>query len=126
MDHLFWVRAGSLLMLLGVALGAFAAHGLREALSPEARAAFETGVRYQITHALALFVVAWLTSRAFSREVQIAGWCFLFGSLLFSGSLYALSLTGLRRFGAITPLGGLLFLCGWLSLLLAARRQSQL
>lgn len=114
------------MMLLAVALGAFGAHGLRDALTAEMKAVFETGVRYQAYHALGLFVVAWLSSRFPARGVTAAGWCFLAGIALFSGSLYALSLTGIKRFGAITPLGGLLFLAGWLSLLLAARHPSQL
>src|SRR5262245_17424985 len=109
-------------MLLAVALGAFGAHALRESLPPEARAVFETAARYQAWHALALFAVAWLRTRpGAARAADLSGWCFLVGTLLFSGSLYALSLTGERRLGAVTPLGGLLFLAGWLNLLLRAR-----
>lgn len=121
MADLFWVRAGAFLMLTAVAAGAFGAHGLRQRLPPELLAAFETGVRYQAYHALALFAVAWLSQRAPGRLTSAAGWCFLLGVLLFSGSLYALSLSGVRKLGAITPLGGLLFLVGWLCVLLAAR-----
>lgn len=100
-------------MLLDVALGAFGAHALKDRLTPEMKLVFETGVRYQAYHALALFVVAWLASQSTSRAVPAAGWCFVGGIALFSGSLYALSLTGVRWLGAITPLGGLLFLVGW-------------
>ena len=110
----FWVRAGGLMMFLAVALGAFGAHGLKNALTPEMKAVFETGVRYQAYHALALFVCAWLAPKA-----PAAGWCFLAGILLFSGSLYALALTGVAKLGMITPLGGLLFLAGWAAVLLA-------
>lgn len=109
----FWTRSGAILMLAAVSLGAFAAHGLKSRLPPDLLAAFETGVRYHVYHALALFVVAWTRSPG-------AGWCFLAGIVLFSGSLYALALTGIRAFGAVTPLGGLAFLGGWL--LLALKR----
>ena len=106
-------------MFLAVLLGAFAAHGLKAVLSEDMRAVFETGVRYQAYHSLALFAVAWLAARAPSRAAAAAGVCFAAGTLLFSGSLYALSLTGLRKLGAITPVGGLLFLIGWAILLRA-------
>lgn len=104
-------------MFLAVALGAFGAHALKARLSPELQAVWETGVRYQVYHALGLFVVAWLTTVTQSRLVPAAGWCFVAGTALFSGSLYVLSLSGIRWLGAITPLGGLLFLAGWLCLL---------
>lgn len=105
-------------MFLAVALGAFGAHALKSRLQPELQAVFETGVRYQVYHALGLFVVAWLSTRTQSRLVDSAGWCFIGGTALFSGSLYALCLSGIRGLGAVTPLGGLLFLAGWLCLLL--------
>lgn len=117
----FWSLMGSLGMFLTVGLGAFAAHALRGRLSPEFAAAFETGVRYQAYHSLGLFAVAGLLSQGGSGAHR-AGWCFIAGIVLFSGSLYALSLTGIRKFGAITPVGGMLFLIGWLLLALAARR----
>ncbi len=104
-------------MLLDVALGAFGAHALKDRLTPEMKAVFETGVRYQAYHALGLFLVAWLASQTASRAVPAAGWCFIIGTVLFSGSLYALSLSGVRWLGAITPLGGLLFIAGWALLL---------
>lgn len=122
MEPLFWVRAGGLFMLLDVALGAFGAHGLKDILTPEMKAVYETGARYQAYHALALFVVAWLAAQWPGRCVDAAGWCFVAGILLFSGSLYALSLSGIRWLGAITPIGGLLFMIGWLLVMLSTRR----
>ncbi len=106
-------------MFLGVLLGAFGAHGLKDILSDPMKAVFETGVRYQMVHGLALFVVAWLASRSSSHIVNAAGWCFLAGILLFSGSLYLLSLTGVKAWGAATPIGGLAFLVGWACLVIA-------
>ncbi len=116
---LFWIRAASVIMFLGVALGAFGAHGLKDVLSEPMKAVFETAVRYQMIHGLALFVVAWLSSRGPSASVKAAGWCFVAGIILFSGSLYLLSLTGVRAWGAVTPIGGLAFLSGWLCLVLS-------
>ncbi|MBI3549517.1 MAG: DUF423 domain-containing protein [Elusimicrobia bacterium] len=115
----FWSRAAAIGMLLTVALGAFAAHGLKGLLTDEMKGIFETGVRYQAYHSLGLFVVAWAMSRSPSRGVQAAGVCFVAGMVLFSGSLYALSLTGARKLGMITPIGGVLFLAGWTLLALA-------
>lgn len=122
MDGRFFASAGALFMLFGAALGAFGAHGLRHVLDPEMKDVFETGVRYQIYHALGLFASAWVLERYASRLAACAGLCFIAGILLFSGSLYALSLSGIRRLGAVTPLGGLLFLAGWLCLLAAPYR----
>ncbi len=102
-----WTRVGAALMFLDVALGAFGAHGLKRRVTPEMLAAFETGVRYQAYHALGLILLGAL------RGPDGAAWCFVGGIVLFSGSLYALALTGESRLGAITPLGGLLFLAGW-------------
>jgi uncharacterized membrane protein YgdD (TMEM256/DUF423 family) len=104
----------------GVALGAFAAHGLKGQLSPEYLVVFQTGVHYQLVHALALFGVALLAERLPGRLLTAAGSLFGVGILLFSGSLYALTLSGLGKLGMITPLGGLCFLAGWLCLGLAA------
>ncbi|MEO4048892.1 DUF423 domain-containing protein [Pseudomonas sp. CAU 1711] len=106
----------------GVALGAFAAHGLKSQLSTEYLAVFQTGVHYQLVHALALFGVALLAERLPGRLPNLAGGLFALGILLFSGSLYALSLSGLGKLGMITPLGGLSFLGGWFCLGLAAWR----
>jgi uncharacterized membrane protein YgdD (TMEM256/DUF423 family) len=106
----------------GVALGAFAAHGLKARLSAEYLAVFQTGVQYQLVHALALFGVALLAAHLPGRLLAAAGSLFALGILLFSGSLYALTLSGIGKLGMITPLGGLAFLGGWLCLGLAAWR----
>ena len=107
---------------MAVAAGAFGAHALKERLSPDLLAAFETGARYQMYHALALFVAAWMVTQDEPCIWAVrAGWCFVAGTVLFSGSLYALALTGVRGLGAITPLGGVAFLAGWICLALAAR-----
>ena len=103
-----------------MALGAFAAHGLKASLSPDLLAAFETGVRYQMYHVFALVAVAWGWARWQARSFVLAGWLFVAGMVVFSGSLYLLALTGTRWLGAITPLGGLAFLTGWLCLVWGA------
>lgn len=107
---------------LAVALGAFAAHGLKKVLEPNALATFETGVRYHMIHALALLGVAILLSKAGSSMLLGAGWAFLLGILLFSGSLYWLALGGPHWLGPVTPLGGLSFLTGWALLAIWAIR----
>ena len=115
---------GSLLGFLGVAAGAFGAHGLRSRLSPDMLAVFETAVRYQMYHVFALLITAAVMARVGdARLLAIAGWSFITGVVLFSGSLYALALTGMSGLGAITPLGGLAFLVGWacLAIFAAAR-----
>ena len=105
---------GSLAGFLGVAAGAFGAHGLRSRLSPDMLAVFETAVRYQMYHVFALLITAAVMARVGdARLLVIAGWSFITGMVLFSGSLYALALTGISGLGAITPLGGLAFLVGW-------------
>lgn len=113
---------GALFAFLGVALGAFGAHGLRGSLSAADMATFETGVRYQLIHALALLAAAWAASRWPGGAVTAAGWLLVAGILVFSGSLYLLVLTGPRWLGAVTPLGGVCFLAGWLLLAWAAWR----
>ena len=120
-DRFFFV-AGSLLAFLAVALGAFAAHGLKGRLAPDMLTIFETAVRYHMYHALALLAVAWAGSHWPESRVQYAGWAFIFGIFVFSGSLYLLSTTGVRWLGAITPIGGLGFLIGWLLLVWAVWR----
>ncbi|MDE3154170.1 MAG: DUF423 domain-containing protein [Acidobacteriota bacterium] len=106
--------AGSVLAGLGVALGAFGAHALKLRLSPEMLEVWETGVRYQMYHALALIGVAWVVSQwPGSTLPVVAGWLFVGGTILFSGSLYLLATSGVAWLGAITPLGGLAFLAGW-------------
>ena len=117
MDRVF-IRLGAALAFVGVALGAFGAHALRGSLSAEHLAAFETGVRYQLIHAVALVLVGVLLDRRPSRLTRASGWCFVLGIVLFSGSLYVLSLTGITAFGILTPLGGLCFLAGWACLAL--------
>ena len=115
---------GSLVGFLGVAAGAFGAHGLRSRLSPDMLAVFETAVRYQMYHVFALLITAVVMGRVGdARLLTIAGWSFITGIVLFSGSLYALALTGISSLGAITPLGGLAFLVGWacLAIFAAAR-----
>ena len=112
MDRLFFAL-GSLSALIGVALGAFAAHGLKARLAPELLVTFEVGVRYQMYHAFALIAVAWACTRWPGTLVTASGWLFVAGTLLFSGSLYALGLSGMRWLGMVTPLGGLAFLAGW-------------
>ncbi|MBF8778769.1 DUF423 domain-containing protein [Pseudomonas fulva] len=106
----------------GVALGAFAAHGLKGRLTTDYLAIFQTGVTYQLVHALALLGVAVLSAHLPGRLVGWAGALFVLGIVLFSGSLYLLTLSGLGRLGIITPVGGLCLLAGWLCLGLAAWR----
>jgi uncharacterized membrane protein YgdD (TMEM256/DUF423 family) len=121
LDRLF-ATLGAVSAFVAVGAGAFGAHGLRARLSPDLLAVFETGARYQIYHALGLFAVAWAVTRWPGPWPARAGWLFLAGTVLFSGSLYALALSGLRWLGAITPLGGVAFLAGWLCLAIAASR----
>ncbi len=110
---------GSVGALLSVALGAFGAHALKSTLSPAMQETFETGARYQMYHSLALFVVAWAIDRFGPQLFTTAGWFLVGGIVVFSGSLYLLTLTGVRWFGAITPVGGVSFLIGWGMLLYA-------
>ncbi len=121
MERIFF-SLGALSALIGVAAGAFGAHGLKSRLDPDMLATFEIGVRYQMYHALGLLAVAWAETRWPGGLVTTSGWLFVAGTLIFSGSLYLLSLTGARWLGAITPLGGLAFLAGWLCLAWAALR----
>ena len=117
-----WLLLSAFAGFSGVALGAFAAHGLKSKLSAEYLAVFQTGSHYQLIHALALFGVGLLALHAPGRLVNLAGGLFALGILLFSGSLYLLSLSGVAKLGMITPFGGLAFLAGWLCLGLAAWR----
>ena len=112
--HRPFLLTAAIFGFLGVAIGAFGAHGLRSRLSPDMLAVFEIGVRYQMYHVFALLAVASAAGQAGpGRLLSIAGWSFVAGILIFSGSLYALALTGTTSFGAITPIGGLGFLIGW-------------
>ena len=113
MDRLFFITA-SLFGFTGVALGAFGAHGLKAYLDAGLLLTFETGVRYQMYHAFALFAVAMAYTKWPGRGLVVSGWLFIAGIVLFSGSLYAISLGGVRSLGIITPLGGLALLAGWL------------
>jgi uncharacterized membrane protein YgdD (TMEM256/DUF423 family) len=122
MDRVFF-GLGAVSAMLAVGAGAFGAHALRARISPEHLAIFETGARYQIYHALALLAAAWAVSRWPGSLPVFAGWLFVLGSILFSGSLYILALTGVRWWGAVTPIGGLAFLGGWVCLVLTAVRR---
>jgi uncharacterized membrane protein YgdD (TMEM256/DUF423 family) len=115
MDRIFLAVAGWL-GALAVVAGAFGAHALRARLSPEMLVAFSTAVWYHLAHTLALLGVAWAANRWPGWASTLAGWLFVAGVVLFSGSLYLLSLTGIRGFGYITPVGGLAFIAGWLTL----------
>jgi uncharacterized membrane protein YgdD (TMEM256/DUF423 family) len=117
-----WFAIGAWLGALGVALGAFGAHGLKSRVSAEMIAVWETASRYQIVHALALLATAFACERWPGAFANGAGWLFLAGIAVFSGSLYALALTGVRTFGAITPIGGLCLIAGWACLALSAMR----
>ncbi|HEY9673588.1 MAG TPA: DUF423 domain-containing protein [Waterburya sp.] len=117
-----FIAIAAILGGLSVAGGAFASHALKEKLAERALEIFETGARYQMYHALALLMVALLLSRAEASHTSLmaAGWAFIVGIALFSGSLYALSLSGIKWLGAITPLGGVAFMVGWGCLAIAA------
>src|SRR3954469_2817707 len=112
MERIFF-GLGAISAFIGVALGAFAAHGLKARLDPAMLATFETGVRYQMYHALGLLGVGWACTRWPGGPTTASGWLFVAGTVVFSGSLYLLALSGARWLGAITPLGGLCFLGGW-------------
>ncbi len=111
-----WFITGCLMGALGVAVGAFGAHSLRQRVSADLLTVFETGVRYQMYHAFGLLAVAFASDRWSQTNFNLAGWLFLIGILLFSGSLYLLCLSGMKVLGAITPLGGLCFLAAWVLL----------
>ena len=122
MTPMGWIRAGSVVMFLGVLLGAFGAHALKAALTEEGKGWWQTAVLYHLVHGLGLLAVGWLaTLKPQAALVDRAGWAFVLGIVLFSGSLYLLSVTGIKKLGMITPLGGLAFLFGWLCLALSAR-----
>ncbi|MEO6809493.1 MAG: DUF423 domain-containing protein [Isosphaeraceae bacterium] len=122
MSGWMWLRIGAMSGFLAVAAGAFGAHGLDGKIEPRRLANFDTAATYQMYHALALLAVGLLAASGRSgMAVTVAGWGFLVGTLIFSGSLYALALTGERRLGMITPFGGLAFLVGWAALAVAAK-----
>ena len=119
---MIWTALGAVSGFLAVAAGAFGAHALKGRLTPEALAAFETGARYQLVHAVALVAVGLGGARLAPRDLRGVGASWVVGSALFAGSLYAYALTGQRLWGAVTPLGGLAFLLGWAWLAVAAWR----
>ncbi len=112
MDRLFFAL-GCVSGFLGVGLGAFAAHGLKSRLDAQMLAVFEVGVRYQMYHAFALLAVGWAQTHWPGPVLNASGWLFVAGTIVFSGSLYILVLSGQRWLGAITPFGGAAFLAGW-------------
>ena len=112
MERLFFLL-GTMSALFGVAAGAFGAHGLKDRLDPEMLSVFEVGVRYQMYHAFALITVAWAQTQWPCRLVRIGGWLFVAGTVLFSGSLYLLSLSNESWIGMMTPFGGLALIAGW-------------
>ena len=119
LDRVF-LALGACSAFIAVAAGAFGAHALKARLTPDMLAVFEVGARYQMYHALGLLACAWAVTRWPGTLPAVGGWLFVAGTVVFSGTLYALALTGVRWLGALTPLGGLAFLAGWLCLTAAA------
>ena len=117
-----WLALGAANAFLAVAAGAFGAHGLKARLTPDLLAVFETGARYHMYHALGLLAVGLFAMHRPSGMITASGWAMLAGIVIFSGSLYALSLSGVRVLGAITPIGGVAFLAGWVLFAIAAQR----
>ena len=113
---MIWAKMASVLMFLGVVLGSFGSHALRGKISDYYLEVYKTGVLYHMIHALGLFAVAWLSTQSSDPKISLAGIFMLVGIILFSGSLYVLSVTGMKWLGAITPLGGLSFLVAWVLL----------
>ena len=122
-----WIRAGAVAGFLAVGLGAFGAHGFKERLEELGQLDnYQTAFEYHMAHALAVIAVGLLGLHLDrSRSIQIAGWSFLVGIVIFSGSLYILALTGLRWLGAITPIGGVAFLVGWTALAISAGKSAK-
>jgi uncharacterized membrane protein YgdD (TMEM256/DUF423 family) len=118
-----FLALGAISAAISVAAGAFGAHALKARLSPELLAVFETGARYEMYHALGLVSAGYAAARFGGLAPVWAGWLFALGTLLFSGSLYALALTGVRALGAVTPFGGVAFIAGWIALALSALRR---
>ncbi|MEP6832023.1 MAG: DUF423 domain-containing protein [Gemmatimonas sp.] len=121
MEKIF-VMLGAFSGALGVGAGAFGAHALRGKLEPRMLEVFETGARYQMYHAVALILVAWASSRWPGALTTTSGWLMVAGTVFFSGSLYAMALTDVKALGAITPIGGVCFIAGWVCLGVAALR----
>ena len=122
MDRTF-LALGALSAAISVAAGAFGAHALKARLSPDLLAIFETGARYQMYHAIGIALAGWAAARFPGAAASWAGWLFLAGTVLFSGSLYALAISGARALGAVTPFGGVAFIAGWIALAVAALRR---
>lgn len=122
-----FIMLGSINAFLSVALGAFGAHILKEQISADMLAVYETGIQYHMMHALGLLVIAFAADRLHGQErlVSAAGWLIFAGIILFSFSLYTLSITGIKVLGAITPLGGVAFLAGWTCLFVAAMKSKR-
>lgn len=120
MSWTHWIAIGSIMAGLSVVMGAFGAHGLRERLAPEMLQIYEIGARYQMYHALAVLAVGLVQIKIDHPMLSVAGWCFVVGTVIFSGTLYALSLTGIRILGMITPIGGAIFILGWAAMAYSA------
>ena len=113
---------GAINMAIAVCMGAFGAHGLKKKLDERMLEVFKTGVEYHSYHTLALFALAWWSTKTPGALTNTAGWLFVAGTILFSGSLYALALSGTRILGAITPLGGVCWIVAWVLLAVSALR----
>lgn len=123
MDRLFFILSG-ISGFLGVGIGAFGAHALKQRVPADLMLVYQTGVQYHLVHAVALGIAAAAAARWPGAATTAAGWLFVAGIILFSGSLYALAISGVRVLGAVTPLGGVCFLAGWAALVIAAMRGS--
>lgn len=120
----YFISLGSIFAAFAVILGAFGAHALKLKISPEALSTFQTGVQYHFYHSLGLIMIG-ITSRMgkLSTALSISGWMMVFGIILFSGSLYAISITGIRSFGMITPIGGIMLIASWVVLAIASLKK---
>lgn len=113
---------GSIVMALSVAIGAFGAHGLEPKISEKLMKNYQTGVQYHMIHGIGILIVGLIALKITSSQLHAAGWSFLIGIILFSGSLYAMALTGVTKLGAITPIGGVSFIVGWILLGIAVTK----
>jgi len=123
MQARFFIATAAILMFIGVAAGAFGAHGLKQMLSTDMLAIWQTAVTYQMVHGLGMLALGIMLQQQDNTLLRRAAWAMLIGVVIFSGSLYALALTGIRVLGAITPIGGLAFLTGWAMLAWAALKR---
>ncbi len=117
---MMWAQLGGAFMALAVIIGAFAAHALKARLTPEMHQVFEVGVRYHVYHALGMFVIAWLSTVRSTSLLNAAGSCFVAGIVFFSGALYLYAVTGFKPLAMLAPVGGALFIAGWVIIALAA------